>query len=101
LIARRRRLSPIFERALRAGGSGLNRVAKVTIYLTDMTNFPKIVELRRCWFSRPYPADTIVEVSGLYSPDAMIEIEAIAVVDGDKRSRAARLHRQTCFTGVA
>ncbi|MBB3014810.1 RidA family protein [Cupriavidus alkaliphilus] len=67
------------RRALQAGGSGLDRVAKVTIFLTSMEHFPKIVALRRKWFSAPYPADTIVEVSALYSPDAMIEIEAIAL----------------------
>ncbi|HET7552940.1 MAG TPA: RidA family protein [Gemmatimonadaceae bacterium] len=69
------------DRALRAGGSSLANVVKVTIYLTDMRNFAKIVELRGRWFTAPYPADTIVEVRSLYSPDAMIEIEAIAVVD--------------------
>lgn len=68
------------DRALKAGGSSLAQVIKVTIFLTSMSHFPKIVELRRKWFSAPYPADTIVEVSGLYSPDAMIEIEAIAAV---------------------
>jgi reactive intermediate/imine deaminase len=68
------------DRALKAGGSSLAHVIKVTIFLTSMSHFPKIVELRRKWFSAPYPADTIVEVSGLYSPDAMIEIEAIAAV---------------------
>ncbi|MEM5274528.1 RidA family protein [Cupriavidus taiwanensis] len=67
------------RRALQAGGSGLDRVAKVTIFLTSMEHFPKIVALRRKWFSAPYPADTIVEVSALYAPDAMIEIEAIAL----------------------
>lgn len=67
------------ERALKAGGSGLDRLVKVNIYLTSMAHFPKIVELRRKWFSLPYPADTIVEVSALYSPDAMIEIEAVAI----------------------
>ncbi|KQX87444.1 RidA family protein [Variovorax sp. Root473] len=73
------------DRVLRAAGTGLGSVVKVTIFLTSMTHFPKIVELRRQWFSAPYPADTIVEVSGLYSPDAMIEIEAIAVAPGDAR----------------
>ncbi|ATA55015.1 Enamine/imine deaminase [compost metagenome] len=73
------------DRVLRAAGTGLGSVVKVTIFLTSMANFPKIVELRRQWFSAPYPADTIVEVSGLYSPDAMIEIEAIAVAPGDAR----------------
>ncbi|MEC4720806.1 RidA family protein [Noviherbaspirillum sp. CPCC 100848] len=67
------------QRALIAGGSSLDKVVKVTIFLTSMKHFGKIVELRRKWFSAPYPADTIVEVSALYTPDAMIEIEAIAI----------------------
>jgi reactive intermediate/imine deaminase len=66
-------------RVLEAGGSSLDRVVKVTIFVTDMTNFPKIVELRRKWFTPPYPADTIVEVRSLYLPEVQIEIEAIAV----------------------
>jgi reactive intermediate/imine deaminase len=68
------------ERVLRAGGSGLHRIVKVTIFLTDMANFSKIVELRGRWFSQPYPADTIVEVGSLALPELEIEIEAIAVV---------------------
>ena len=69
------------ERVLRAGGSSLANVIKVTIFLRDMSNFPKIVELRGRYFTPPYPADTIVEVTSLYSRDALIEIEAIAVPD--------------------
>ena len=65
-------------RVLEAGGSSLERIVKVTIFLTDMANFPKIVELRRRWFSPPYPADTIVEVASLALPELEIEIEAIA-----------------------
>jgi 2-iminobutanoate/2-iminopropanoate deaminase len=64
---------------LEAGGSSLERVVKVTIFLTDMANFSKIVELRGKWFTPPYPADTIVEVRSLYRPEVEIEIEAIAV----------------------
>ena len=68
------------SRVLEAGGSSIGRVAKVTIFLTDMaTNFPTVVELRRKWFSQPYPADTIVEVRSLYRPEVLLEIEAIAV----------------------
>ena len=67
-------------RVLEAAGSGLDRVAKVTIFLTDMAaNFPKVVELRRKWFTPPYPADTIVQVQSLYRPEVMLEIEAIAI----------------------
>jgi reactive intermediate/imine deaminase len=66
------------SRVLEAGGSSLDRIVKVTIFLTDMSNFGKIVELRGKWFTPPYPADTIVEVSSLALPELEIEIEAIA-----------------------
>jgi len=69
------------DRVLRAGGSSLANVIKVTIFLRDMANFQKIVELRGRYFTPPYPADTIVEVSSLYTPEALLEIEAIAIAD--------------------
>ena len=67
---------------LAAGGSSLEKIIKVNIYLTDMANFPKIIELRRRHFTPPYPADTIVEVGALALPELMIEIEAVALVEG-------------------
>ena len=69
------------ERALKAGGASLKTVAKVTIFVTDMGNFEEVVALRRKYFSPPYPVDTIVEIQALYTPEAMIEIDAVAVVD--------------------
>ncbi|MCC5863108.1 MAG: RidA family protein [Gammaproteobacteria bacterium] len=71
------------QQVLEAAGSSLAKVFKVTIYLTDMSHFPRIVELRRHWFSPPYPADTIVEVKSLALPELMIEIEAMALVEGE------------------
>ncbi|HEY0686610.1 MAG TPA: RidA family protein [Steroidobacter sp.] len=68
------------RRALEAGGSSLRDVIKVTIFVTDMSNFEQVVELRRKFFSEPYPADTIAEIKALYDPAALIEIEAIAAV---------------------
>jgi reactive intermediate/imine deaminase len=65
---------------LEAGGSSLRDVAKVTIFLTDMSNFAKIVDLRGKWFSEPYPADSIIQVAALALPELEIEIEAVAVV---------------------
>lgn len=64
---------------LKQGGSSLAQVIKVTIYLTDMANFPKIVALRERYFTAPYPADTLVEVTSLALPELEIEIEAIAL----------------------
>ena len=67
------------DRVLAAAGSSRARIVKVTIYLTDMGNFPKIVEARKRYFSAPWPADTIVEVRSLALPGLMVEIDVIAV----------------------
>jgi reactive intermediate/imine deaminase len=68
------------ERVLAAAGSDLSRIVKVTIYLTDMGNFPKILEARQRWFTPPYPADTTVGVTSLALPELMVEIDVIATV---------------------
>jgi reactive intermediate/imine deaminase len=70
------------KNALTAAGSSMRQIVKVNIYLTDMANFPKIVEARGKYFRQPWPADTIVEVGALGLPELMIEIEAIALVGG-------------------
>ena len=66
------------DRVLLAGGSSRDQIVKVTIYLTDMGNFPKIVDARKKSFIPPYPADTIVEVKALALPELMVEIDVIA-----------------------
>jgi 2-iminobutanoate/2-iminopropanoate deaminase len=71
------------QTVLQAGGSNLSKVIKVTIFLKDMGNFNKIVALREKYFTPPYPADTIVEITGLALPELEIEIEAMAFVEGE------------------
>lgn len=71
------------DRVLAAGGSDRSRIIKVTIYLTDMGNFPAIVEARRRYFTPPWPADTIVEVGALALPELMVEIDVIALAGED------------------
>lgn len=79
-LAQGRQAFANLRRALEAGGSRLDRVIKVTVFVTDMAHFQDVVTLRREFFSAPYPADTIAEVRALYDPRACIEIEAIAAV---------------------
>ncbi|MBT8442593.1 MAG: RidA family protein [Gammaproteobacteria bacterium] len=71
------------QELLQVAGSDLAKVVKVTVYLRDMNNFPKMLELRERYFTPPYPADTIVEVSSLALPELEIEIDAIALADGE------------------
>jgi 2-iminobutanoate/2-iminopropanoate deaminase len=55
-------------------------VAKVTVYLTDIDDRPRINPVRREFFGETRPASTLVEVSRLAIPGAKVEIEAVAVV---------------------
>ena len=61
-------------------GADLSDIVKVTVFVTDMQNFPAFVELRKEYLSPPYPADPIAQVQSLALPELMIEIEAIAVL---------------------
>lgn len=69
------------QTVLTAAGSDLAKVFKVNIYLTDMSHFPTIIECREKYFSKPYPADTTVEVTALAIPGLLLEIDVIAAVD--------------------
>lgn len=75
-----RRAFANLDRVLRAAGSGLEHVVKVTILVTDMSVIDQVVALRREFFTLPYPADTIAQVASLAQPDWKIEIEAIGLV---------------------
>lgn len=66
---------------LEAAGARLDDIVKVTVFVTDVTQFAAIHEVRAEYFKRDYPASTLVEVKGLVSPELLIEIEAIAVTD--------------------
>jgi len=67
------------DTVLAQAASSLADVVKVTILLTDMSNLDKLVQLRAEYFTKPYPADTLLEVSALAQPDWQIEIDAIAL----------------------
>ncbi|GJI90881.1 hypothetical protein RugamoR1_40440 [Rugamonas sp. R1(2021)] len=70
------------ERVLLANGTTMNRVIKVTLFLTSMNDAPKMLALRRLWFAPPYPAESMVEVSALHVPGAKIVVDVIAAWAG-------------------
>jgi 2-iminobutanoate/2-iminopropanoate deaminase len=57
-------------------------VLKVTVYLTDIDDRPKINAVRQRFFGDARPASTLVEVSALAIPGMKVEIEAIAGFPG-------------------
>ena len=68
--------------ALRASGCTAANLVKLTAFLTEMNNLARYREARNRFFNsvtpQAAPAVTLVEVSKLYGPDFLIEIEAIA-----------------------
>lgn len=69
------------KRIVEEMGGSMNDVVKLTYLLTDVTELPKVREVRDQFINvqRP-PASTLAQVSRLYRDDVLIEIEATAVI---------------------
>jgi enamine deaminase RidA (YjgF/YER057c/UK114 family) len=70
--------------ALRAAGGDPSRFLSVTIYLTDIPDYQahgkEIGAVWRELVGTEYPAMTGVGVTGLWQPEALVEIQAVAAV---------------------
>jgi len=80
--AQTRQVLKNIEAILIASGSSLTSVIKTTVYLKDINDFSAMNEVYEEFFRKIAPARTTVEVSRL-PKDVRIEIEAIALVDGN------------------
>jgi len=66
---------------LEAAGYTLDDIVKVTVYLTDLSDFPKFNEVYSRYFKSNPPARTTVQVSAL-PRGAKIEVDVIAYKQG-------------------
>ena len=64
-----------------AAGCSLDDIVKISIFLTDLSNFAVVNDMMKEYFSEPYPARATVEVSGL-PLGVNVEIEAIVLING-------------------
>ena len=79
----RKQARQVFENLqsqLRAAGADMGDVAKLTIFVTDMSQFSVVSEVRSDYVEPEYPAASTIEVSSLADPDWLLEIEAYAVL---------------------
>ncbi len=69
--------------ALEGAGCTTDDVVKLTYLVTDVAAYRSALEPigrhYRQVFGRNFPATTLVEVKGLFEPEALIEIEAVAI----------------------
>ena len=64
-----------------AAGCSLDDIVKISIFLTDLSNFAVVNDMMKEYFSEPYPARATVEVSGL-PLGVNVEIEAVVLING-------------------
>lgn len=74
-----RNLTAVFE----AAGVDMNQVVKTTVFLADMDDFTAMNEVYGRFFGEAPPARATVQAARL-PRDARVEIEAIAVVTGNR-----------------
>lgn len=67
--------------AVAAAAGDMSDIVKINIFLTDMSQFPSILDWRPKYFAQPYPAATCVVVDAMVRRDLIMEIEAIAILD--------------------
>jgi len=63
-----------------AAGGRLQDAVKLTVYLTDLANFPAVNEAMGRHFSEPYPARAAVGVAAL-PRGAQVEVDAVLILN--------------------
>jgi enamine deaminase RidA (YjgF/YER057c/UK114 family) len=66
--------------AVEAAGGTLDDICRVDVFVRNMEHFDTIHKVRRQYFTGAPPASTMVETPKMTSPDALIEMSAIAVI---------------------
>jgi enamine deaminase RidA (YjgF/YER057c/UK114 family) len=66
--------------ALKSAGAGFEHVVKLNNYLVDIAHLPIFRDVRNAYITGTPPAATTMQIAKLARPDALLEVEAIAVV---------------------
>ncbi len=72
------------ETALGKAGAKMEHVVRTRVFVKNISEWEKIGRAHGEVFGNIRPASTMVEVTGLVSPDMLVEIEADAVVIDEK-----------------
>ena len=65
---------------LREAGLDLGHIIRINAYVTGREHLPDYMGVRNALFAAPYPASTLMIVSGFARPEFVVEIEAIAAI---------------------
>ncbi|KFN51949.1 MAG: reactive intermediate/imine deaminase [Lysobacterales bacterium GWF1_69_6] len=73
-----RRVFDNLKAVCEAAGGSMDDVARVGIYLTDLSDFAQVNAVMADYFQAPYPARSTIQVSGL-PRGARVEVDAVLV----------------------
>ena len=79
--AQARQVYTNLKNILQEAGGGLKNIVKMTTILTHYGNVENYRKIRDEFFGEIMPPNTLLIIESLASPDFMIEVEAIAVLD--------------------
>ena len=79
IAAQTHRVMKNFQAVVEAAGMKMSDVVKITNYLVDVRDYPVMAKVRQQYLQEPYPASTMIEVTGFLYPGLLVEIEGIAV----------------------
>jgi enamine deaminase RidA (YjgF/YER057c/UK114 family) len=65
---------------LEEAGGKLSDMVTMTVFITDPRNHPRMTAIRREIFGKDFPASASIAISHLASPNALLEIQGVAVV---------------------
>lgn len=68
------------RQVLEDAGGGLGDLLKLTTYVTDIANYPAVIEVRREFFPDALPASTLIVVESLFDREWLLEVEGIAAI---------------------
>ena len=69
------------DACLKAAGADWGDVVKTNTFVTNYAEFAKCSDVRMRYIGVASPTSTTIQISGLAQPEAMVEIELIAVVN--------------------
>jgi 2-iminobutanoate/2-iminopropanoate deaminase len=84
--AQARTIFKLMDKTLQRAGGSLKNLATMTVFITDVRNGDRFVEIRKEMFpDGNFPASALITVTGLARPGMLIEIQGIGVI-GDNCS---------------